>query len=130
MAEDQAREMMRVLQDVIVEARFHRRDRELLAARSSAQQDGQVRILFADAAEQQESVDPARTVIREDDVERPALEDRRQLVGLLDLDGHGIRETGLEGLSDQTPIARTRIDDENPQRFAAETAARIPAPGR
>ncbi len=66
---DEAGEVVGVLQDVVVEARLHRGDRELLASGAGAEQDRKIGAPFADPAEKVERVDPARPVIGDDDIE-------------------------------------------------------------
>ena len=121
---DQAREVMRMLEDVIVEARLHRRDRELFAPRARAEEHRHVEGLLADPAEQVERVDPTRTVIRDDDVEGRRVDQLLDARGIFDLDEPAAGESGPQRLGDQSAIARVLIDDEKPQRFAGGSGAR------
>ena len=100
---DEAREVVGMLEDVVAEARLHGRDGELLAARGRAEDDGQVRVALADAAEDQESVDPARAVVRDDDVDVGPRLGRRELGGILDLDDLGFREGRCAGTPRSKP---------------------------
>ncbi len=111
-------EVMRVLQDVVVEARLHRRDRELLASGAGAQEHRKIRTPLAHFAEEVERVDPAGAVVGEDDVVGTFVEHPRQVRRIGDLAHAHAWQSLLEGLDDQGAIARALVDDENPQRFA------------
>jgi hypothetical protein len=110
--------VVRVLEDVVVEAGLHGRDRQLLAARSGAEEDGKVLVFPADVAEKVEGVDPARPVVREDDIEGALGQARRQLRRLGHLGDAALGKAVAQRLHDQGSVARVLVDDEEPQRFA------------
>ena len=111
--------MVRMLQDVVVEARLHRRDGELLAARARAEKDRQVEALLPDAAEEVERVDPARPMVGHDDVEEAGLEQGPEALGILELDDPTAGKAGLQRASAITARSRgfsstTRIRSASP----------------
>ena len=119
---DEAGKVVGVLQDVVVEARLHRGNRELLATRAGAEQDREIGAPFADPAQKVERVDPARPVIGDDDVEVVCFDEAVERGGLLQADDLRAGNLRLDGLDDQSPVARALVDDENPQRFARRPA--------
>ena len=127
---DEPREVVGVLEHVVVEARLHRRDGELLAARGRAEDDRKVLVALAHLSENVEGVDPARAVVDEDDVEIGALERGLQGGGLLDFHDLGLGQAVSDRLRDQSPVPRVLVDDENPQDFARSAGARVRTAGR
>ena len=116
---DETGEVVGVLQDVVVEARLHGGDRELLAAPAGAQQHGKVGIEGAHSPEDVEGVDPARPVIRDHDVEVAARENGIELARLEKRRNPRRREAGAQGVDDPLAVPRALVDDENSQSLPA-----------
>ncbi len=110
--------VMRVLQDVVVEARLHRRDGELLAAGAGAEKDRQVQAPLTNVTEKVKRVDPARPMIGDDDVEGSRLEQGGEALGILELDDPTAGEAALQSVRDHGAVSRILVDDEDSQRFA------------
>ena len=119
---DEARKVVRVLEDVVVEPRLHGRDGQLLAARARAEEDRQVGVALPHRREELEGVDPSGPVVGDDDVAARRVEAAGQLRRLGEQRDPAPRQSGGERVAEHLAIAGALVHDEDSQRFAGPTA--------